>query len=74
MNQESITKERSIPILWENKQDCCGCSACFAVCPKRAITMKDDEEGFEYPYIDESLCIRCYMCLRVCPVKESNNV
>ena len=32
--------------------------------------MVEDEEGFEYPFIDESKCIRCYQCLKVCPFKE----
>jgi len=31
--------------------------------------MEEDEEGFEYPRIDESKCVRCYMCLTVCPFK-----
>ena len=50
--------------LFERKEECCGCTACFAVCPKNAITMQADEEGFEYPVIDESVCIKCEMCIR----------
>ena len=34
------------------------CTACFAVCPKNAITMKPDEEGFMYPNINDEMCIR----------------
>lgn len=56
--------------LFERKEECCGCTACFAVCPKNAITMQADEEGFEYPVIDESVCIKCEMCIRVCPIKK----
>ena len=33
--------------------------------------MVEDEEGFEYPKIDGSKCIRCYMCLNVCPFKAT---
>jgi coenzyme F420-reducing hydrogenase beta subunit len=47
---------------------CCGCSACYAVCPKRAITMKPDVEGFLQPVIDETLCVHCGLCEKVCPV------
>ena len=34
-------------------EDCCGCSACFNICPVQAITMQEDREGFKYPKIDE---------------------
>ena len=63
---------KPIPVLYENKVDCCGCSACYAICPKSAIEMKEDEEGFEYPHINEEICVRCWMCLKVCPIKEAN--
>ena len=62
---------KDIPVLYERKEDCCGCTACYAICPKSAISMKEDEEGFEYPQIDESICVRCGMCLKVCPIKEA---
>ncbi len=35
-----------------------------------AISMLPDEEGFMYPVVDASKCIRCYKCLSVCPYKE----
>ena len=57
------------PVLFNKKNECCGCTACFAICPKSAITMIEDEEGFEYPYINTEKCIKCYMCTNVCPVK-----
>ena len=40
--------EREIPVLYKRKEDCCGCTACYAICPKSAITMQPDEEGFDY--------------------------
>ena len=58
------------PVLFKNKEDCCGCSACFAICPKHAITMEADEEGFLYPYIDKEKCVKCYQCEHVCPLKK----
>lgn len=65
-----MDKTKTIPILYENKKECCGCSACYAICPKQAIVMATDEEGFEYPFINSEYCIRCYQCVRVCPVKN----
>ncbi len=61
--------QQSLPVLYERKALCCGCTACFAICPQDAISMVEDEEGFEYPVINETKCVRCYMCLKVCPVK-----
>lgn len=60
---------REIPVLFERKALCCGCTACYATCPQKAISMIEDEEGFDYPQIDEEKCIRCYQCVRVCPIK-----
>lgn len=52
----------------EDKQSCCGCHACFNVCPKNAIEMKTDEKGFLYPEIDKKKCIKCGLCLKACPI------
>lgn len=60
---------RTIPILFKEKEECCGCSACFSICPQEAITMEKDEEGFEYPRINEDNCISCFNCIKVCPLK-----
>ena len=61
--------EKRLPILYECKEYCCGCGACCTICPNSALTMLEDEEGFEYPNIDTDKCVRCYRCLNVCPVK-----
>ena len=44
---------RDIPQLYYRKEECCGCTACAAICPKGAILMERDYEGFEYPRIEE---------------------
>lgn len=50
------------------KLNCYGCRACVEICPKSAIQMKEDEKGFLYPHIDETLCVNCELCKTVCPV------
>lgn len=54
-----------------NNQNCCGCGACLAACPKEAISLKEDECGFVYPLIDENKCISCGKCLKTCRFSES---
>ena len=51
-----------------DKKDCCGCSACVQRCPKQCIFLKEDEEGFLYPFVDKETCVDCGFCEKVCPV------
>lgn len=62
---------KDLPILYIRKEECCGCTACYAICPESAISMTEDEEGFLYPEIDADKCIKCYQCIKICPIKES---
>lgn len=59
--------------VYSEKKDCCGCSACFNVCPTDAITMTSDEEGFLYPVISQEYCIDCNSCREVCPLITEGN-
>lgn len=55
----------------ENKEKCCGCSACEMICSVNAIQMKEDNEGFLYPVVDNSVCVKCKQCLSVCPINKA---
>lgn len=46
---------------------CTGCFACQNVCPKNAISLPENGEGFYEPVIDEDLCIDCGLCDKICP-------
>ena len=50
-----------------NKENCFGCEACVQVCPKNAIKMVEDNEGFRYPKIDKDKCVNCGLCHKTCP-------
>ncbi|PKQ20643.1 MAG: (Fe-S)-binding protein [Actinobacteria bacterium HGW-Actinobacteria-6] len=50
--------------------ECCGCTACAAICPAGAIVMCADDEGFVYPEIDRAVCTACMLCVRVCPMRR----
>ena len=53
-----------------DKKNCCGCEACVQVCPKKAVCMKEDSEGFRYPEVDSNLCVDCGLCRKVCQYIE----
>ena len=55
-------------ITIKDKKDCCGCTACYNACPKKAIAMQADQEGFLYPVIDQKKCVDCGICDATCPV------
>lgn len=50
----------------KQKNTCNGCTACACACPKGAIEMVEDTEGFIYPSIIDKKCIKCGKCLRIC--------
>ena len=54
--------------LFRDLEDCCGCGACVAICPQKAIKMITNQD-FYYPFIDRNLCIQCKICLKICPFK-----
>lgn len=54
------------PFLYQTPETCCGCRACSNVCPKNAISFKEDKYGFLFPAIDESICINCGKCQSIC--------
>ena len=54
-----------------NSNRCVGCGACFAVCPKGAISLSYNQNGFLTPTINNDLCINCGKCVRACPCGAS---
>ena len=51
----------------KNLAECTGCGACVSICPKQAITMQPDAEGFLYPKVDGEKCVSCDLCEKRCP-------
>lgn len=60
--------------VYDQKEHCYGCNACSNICPTLAIRMKQDEEGFAYPTINDQKCIDCKMCVKVCPFHQNINI
>ena len=55
--------------IYNNKEECTGCTACYSICPVNAIKMEQDDEGFFYPVVDQKVCIHCGKCKKVCAQK-----
>lgn len=53
-------------ILEETTRSCTGCSACQIICPKNAISVKINKEGFYEAIINNDRCINCGICKTVC--------
>ena len=64
----SQKKDLAMVPLDDKKENCCGCGACFCICPHEAIQMKTDREGFLYPDISPEKCVQCGLCRLACPV------
>ncbi len=60
-------QEETLPRLADHIS-CTGCGACRSICPKGAISMVPDKEGFLYPQVNPELCVHCGRCTAVCPV------
>ncbi|AEE17232.1 Coenzyme F420 hydrogenase/dehydrogenase, beta subunit C-terminal domain [Treponema brennaborense] len=56
------------------KNKCFGCGSCFQACPKNAIRMEADSEGFLFPKVDEEKCIDCGLCVKKCPSLSPVNI
>lgn len=65
LNEEYSGGEKLYEIA--GKRNCTGCGACISVCPVGCIQMVENEEGFFYPVIDHTRCIRCKKCYEICP-------
>ena len=58
----------------KDKALCTGCHACYSVCPKQCISMQSDAEGFLYPKVNQSSCVECGLCNRVCPIENKQQL
>lgn len=62
-NPESNLKK---PQLMFYKEKCTGCGRCAAVCPQKAIRIREAEGKFK-AYTDRALCVDCGACRKPCP-------
>lgn len=67
---EILSKELSTKNKTFITNNCTGCGACYNICPKGAIKMVENSEGFLYPQVDSKLCIDCGLCRKTCPTSN----
>lgn len=48
---------------------CYGCGVCATACPKKAIAVEVNKDGFLQPIINSS-CVECGICLKVCAFND----
>ena len=54
-----------------DKNRCTACAACLNACPKGAISMVEEGAvGYVYPVINQTLCIDCGLCVKICPANH----
>jgi coenzyme F420-reducing hydrogenase beta subunit len=54
------------------KEQCVSCFGCFVACPRQAVQMELNLEGFYRPVIDREVCSQCGCCARHCPMISAN--
>ncbi len=57
-----------------DKKNCTGCGMCSNICPKGAIIMVENKDGFYEPQIDADKCIDCNLCNKVCPALVKRDI
>lgn len=62
-------KKENIMAITKN---CCGCGTCVSMCPKNAISMVLNDNGFYEYKIDYNICVGCRLCVSVCPMNNIN--
>lgn len=61
-------------ILQVEREKCFGCGACAQICPQKAISATEHEEGFVYPVLNDAMCVDCGLCEKVCPAMNATKV
>ena len=54
-----------MPTVCKN-DECAGCMVCVDICPKKAIAIDDKKYAYN-AQIDDSKCVQCNLCHKVCP-------
>lgn len=70
-NENKQEKLYNVDII-KKRKTCIGCNSCKIICPKNIIKYKLGPNEEILPIVDISKCIKCGLCLSVCPSIENN--
>ena len=68
LNRALDKNEKKSCLKIQKINNCSGCTSCLNACPKQAIIMIENNEGFQYPIINKEKCSKCRLCEKVCPI------
>lgn len=71
MTKKLLEKDHKMDNIIIVGENCVGCRSCELACPNKCISMNPDHEGFLYPTVDTGNCISCGLCLKKCPVMNT---
>ena len=47
-----------------SENNCNGCQMCKDVCARNAISYQVNKQGFWFPKVDYSKCVKCGLCVK----------
>ena len=53
--------------VYREEKNCSGCGYCVHICTKKAISLKENTDGYIFPVINQDQCINCGICRKTCP-------
>lgn len=61
-------RQKKEPAPQFNDDRCIRCLRCVNICPPKALSLQQEENGIKHVVCDYEKCIRCYCCHEMCPV------
>lgn len=74
MRTDQPLENEAVEAVNPERDGCCGCFACYNVCPSSTICMNLTADGFYEPVVDAARCTGCGLCASLCPVLRQHRL